>query len=86
MHEELLLIRMLLVFALSLADAYNNYIKKQRDKLRQLPRGSKRWWKITNSLLRKSTRSGGSIPALRNDHGEWFLTPQLKADLFAEHF
>ena len=59
--------------SIGLADAYNNYIKKPRDKLRQLPRGSKRWWKLTNSLLGKPTRSGGSIPALRNHHVNGFL-------------
>ena len=46
-----------------------------------LPRGSKKWWRLTRVLL-NSEPVRTAIPALQNDAGEWVRERRSKADLF----
>ena len=48
-------------------------------------RGSKNWWAMSRRLLHQKGQVC-SIPALRNNGGEWVLDCQAKAKLFAESF
>ena len=44
-----------------LRQEYEEYIKRTRNRLRKLPRGSKLWWKLARTIMDKSTASS-SIP------------------------
>ena len=35
---------------------YEIFLEHTRHKLRSLPRGTKKWWKLTDTLMRKSTK------------------------------
>ena len=65
---------------------HQEYIKhrnRTKDKLQQIPRSSKRCWKLSQSLLSSSSTTS-SIPALQSGSGEWVLQPEGKAQLFAD--
>ena len=53
-----------------LADEYQSYRQKMREKLSGLPRGSKAWWKHNRELLERKAKVT-SIPPLRDDSGKW---------------
>jgi len=64
---------------------YQAWVAKTRDEISRLRRGSKQWWAKTRSLLAKSQKST-SIPALKNDEGQWVREAPQKANLFAATF
>ena len=53
--------------------------------LAELPRCSKRWWKLSGQLLDK-TAPRTSTPSLKPVDGHWLHQPALKAQLFADTF
>ena len=67
-----------------LADEYQRYVLKLKEEIAQLPKGSKKWWKLNRQLLEKKAKMSG-IPPLKNEEG-WIHDPKLKADLFAKVF
>ena len=68
-----------------LSAAYTHYMRRVRDRLANLPRGSKAWWKWNRVLLNKS-RKTACVPPLRTNAGQWVLDAKGKADLFAQTF
>ena len=64
---------------------YAAYASKLRADMVLLPKGSKKWWTMCNSLMDGCQRGSG-IPSLRSSSGDWVHDPKLKADLFADVF
>ena len=65
---------------------YEKYVLKVREEIRDLPRGSKEWWRLNRILLGRSVKSGKGIPPLREPSGEWIMENEEKANLFAKTF
>ena len=53
-----------------------------RKVLEALPKGSKKWWRLTKTLMDRKTQCS-SIPPLKRGK-EYILDPKGKAELFAE--
>ena len=68
-----------------LREAYAAYINKVRAEMRSLPRGSKRWWSLANTLMDGQPENRG-IPSLRDASGKWVHDGREKSELFAEIF
>ena len=64
---------------------YSKYVERTKLKLSLLPRGSKSWWKISQTLMMR-TQENTSIPPLKNEEGKWVLSVGEKANLFADTF
>ena len=61
------------------------WVERSKAQLKDLPPSSKEWWKRSRQLaLQKEQIS--SIPALKSTDGEWVVSAQRKADLFADTF
>ena len=65
-------------------EARANYVTKTKQKLAELPRHSKQWWRINRELMHKKGNMT-SIPTLRNG-SEWLTDPTEKANAFANTF
>ena len=63
--------------------AYAGYVDSIRKELRSLPKGSKKWWAVSKTLMDNAPSKAG-IPPLRNPAGEWVHDGQGKAELFAK--
>ena len=61
-----------------LREEYDTYIQKTKGELEQLAPSSKRWWSISNSLLRKA-QSVSAVPSLKRRDGTWATTVSDKA-------
>ncbi len=68
-----------------LTEEHDKYVNRVRKKLSRLPRSSRGWWKLANSMAGKKTKSSGIQP-LRTTTGEWARTSESKAELLAETF
>ena len=68
----------------ALAEEYHQYLKKLKEKITSLKKGSKQWWKLNRELLERKTKCS-SIAPLR-DGQEWVNDPKCKANLFATTF
>ena len=68
-----------------LLQEYNAWVEKTKQKLLELPRGSKQWWRLSKQLLR-SQQPGCSIPALRKEDGCLAQTASEKAETCAKVF
>eukprot|EP00973_Karenia_brevis_P071633 9954457-Karenia_brevis.AAC.1 len=55
-----------------------SYQDKCRRQLKEVKRGSKRWWHLCNIIMGKS-QSSERIPALRDNRG-WLFSPHEKAE------
>ena len=55
-----------------------------KSKIAELPKGSKRWWKLNRQLLERKHKIS-SIPPLK-DGETWIKDPDAKANLFAKIF
>ena len=66
-------------------DKYYAYIRKVRDKLRTMGPSSTKYWKLSKSLLHKSTGET-AIPALKRLDGTWARSATAKAQEFATFF
>ena len=67
----------------TLRSSYCKYIFALRDKISELPKGSKKWWSLNRELLCKKARVS-AIPPLKNTDGQWLTDPKDKANLFAD--
>ena len=65
--------------------AYKRWVQKTREKLKELPRASKQWWKLARSLAQKAEKNS-SVPPLKRKDGSWATGAQDKAELFLETF
>ena len=54
--------------------------------MRNLPPNSKQWWAKSRQLMSKKSRSGSSIPALKQADGKWILDSEEKANHLADTF
>ena len=68
-----------------LGEAYQRYVQKTREDLKDCKKGSRRWWKLASALMNKPEKNC-SIPALKENDGTWALTPLEKAELLAKTF
>ena len=66
-------------------DEFQKYVDTLKQKLRDLPRSSKDWWRISNELLDNTVPRAG-LPSLKNADGAWVHEPSDKANLFVERF
>ena len=64
---------------------FHEWVRKTRDAIARLPRGSKQWWTKTRELLMKAQKVC-SVPALKSEEGEWVRDAKGKADLLADTF
>ena len=67
-----------------LNEEYHKYVKKLKDRISNLQKGSKEWWRLNRELFQKKTKCS-SIPPLR-DGEVWINGSKEKADLFAKTF
>ena len=63
--------------------AYAGYVHTIRKELRTLPKGSKKWWALSKTLMDNAPSKAG-MPTLRNPAGELIHDGQGKAELFAK--
>ena len=56
----------------SLFEEYLKYVKRMREKLKKLSKGSKQWWRVAKQLMDRSAMSSG-IPALKAGDERVFL-------------
>ena len=68
-----------------LREEYERYIQKTKAELEEFAPSSKRWWSISNSLLRKA-QSVSAIPSLKRRDGTWATTASEKATVLQETF
>ena len=68
-----------------LLEAYKKWVAETRDKLRALPRGSKKWWKLARALAQKAEKNS-SVPPLKRADKTWATDAGDKAELFLETF
>ena len=68
-----------------LFEEHTLYIMKMRRQLAGQPNSSKKIWKLTNCLQRR-TRGSDSVQALKAPDGSWARTPEAKAELLSETF
>ena len=68
-----------------LTEEYDKHLNRVRQKLSRLPRSSRSWWKLANSLAGKRSKSSGIQPLQKPD-GEWVRTAESKAELLAATF
>ena len=61
-------------------EEYHKYVEKLRKQLKELPRSSKKWWKLAKcATAGEAVR--GSVPPLKDDKGEWVTTASGKSNL-----
>ena len=66
-------------------EEYGKYVARERNCLRELPKGAKAWWCRSRRLMQKKGVVS-SVPALKNSDDEWILPARDKADLFVDSF
>ena len=65
--------------------AYNSYVTRTREKLKEMSPSSRGWWKLSGTLLTKAgTRE--NIPPLQREDDSWALTAKEKAEELARVF
>ena len=68
-----------------LLQTFHAHRPRLRVKLRALPRGSKKWWRLNKQLM-KQTKPTTSVPPLKRNDGSWAASPVDRANLLAETF
>ena len=66
-------------------EEYQAYVRRTREKLKELPKSSKQWWRLAKSLA-KNTKEKAGLPPLKKEDGSWVRTPREKAELFLKTF
>ena len=66
-------------------NAQREHVRRTREKLKSMPRSSRGWWKLSNSLLTKAS-TAENIPALQRQDGTWATSPIDKACELASVF
>ena len=64
---------------------YFAYIRRVRKEIADLPRGSKKWWRLQGTLLQKKGKTAG-IPPLKCSGGAWAMCGPEKARALADAF
>ena len=64
---------------------YGLYVERTKTRVVKLKSSSKRWWKLSNSLMFKSGQVS-AIPPILGPSGVWCMTPREKAQVFADTF
>ena len=64
---------------------YLEYVQAIHVKLKKLPTGGKKWWKLSHKVLQKPDAST-RIPPLCKPDGSWAMDEQDKADVFGSTF
>ena len=67
-----------------LLEEHDNFLERTRKKLSKLPGSSKGWWRFSNALAGKRTKTSGVQPLKWNN--EWARTSSEKAQLLADTF
>ena len=65
--------------------AYLRHQRELRERLLGLGYSSKEWWRVNRELLNRKTKVS-TIPSLKDDLGQWILSPIEKANLLARKF
>ena len=68
-----------------IADEYRAHIRRLRNKISNLKKGSKQWWSLNRQLLNKTAKTS-SIPPLRDSKGAWIVDPREKAQHLSDAF
>ena len=68
-----------------LRQAYFQHIERTKVKIQELPHCSKKWWMLVNTLQLKGTINS-SVPPLKQNDGNWAITPKEKANLLSRTF
>ena len=68
-----------------LSAAHGGFTARMRKRLRQVRRGSKKWWALAKQLT-GNANTATSVPVLRAMNGDVVRDPKAKADLFADMF
>ena len=68
-----------------LRNAYDQHVKRTRDKLCSMKASSKQWWRVAGSLLSKPS-GVSSIPPLKSTDGTWARDGPSNAKLLSETF
>ena len=62
----------------------SGYVNQLKQKIPNLPKSSKAWWRLNRELLHRKVKLS-SIPTLKEDKA-WISDPKDKADAFARTF
>ena len=68
-----------------LREAYFSHVQQTRKDLAAMKRGSKKWWKVAQSLMMKA-QSVSSIPPLKRADGSWARDSVAKAEMLSSTF
>ena len=68
-----------------LREEYELYVQKTKGELESMEPSSKRWWSVSNSLLRKAQHVC-SVPSLKRQDGTWATTSSEKTAVLQETF
>ena len=63
----------------------HKYVARTKEKLKQLPKSSKAWWKLIKNLQNKAEKNS-SVPALKREDGPWAQEALEKAELLQRTF
>ena len=66
-------------------DEHQRWLARSRAQLANMPSESKEWWKRSRQVAMQKEQVC-SIPALKDSDGQWVISSQAKADLFAGTF
>ena len=66
-------------------EEFNMYVARTREKMKNLPRGSKRWWTMSKTLASRSDKNS-NVPPLKTTDKEWVMDAESKADLLLRTF
>ena len=64
---------------------FHKYVARTKERLKQLPKSSKAWWKLTKNLQNKAEKNS-SVPALKREDGTWAQEALEKAELLQRTF
>ena len=67
-----------------LGEEKSGYVDQLKEKIANLPKSSKAWWRLNRELLHRKVKLS-SIPTLKEDK-VWISDPKDKADAFARTF
>ena len=71
--------------SVGLYEEYLEYVKEVHLRLKKLPIGGKKWWRLSHKILQKPDVSS-RVPPLLGDDGNWAMEEQEKTEVFAFTF
>ena len=66
-------------------EEHEKYVQRTRAKITSLQPSSKKWWKLSGSLMLKANQTS-AIPPIKSEEGIWCLKAEDKANAFAQSF